>query len=114
MVKHASEPAHGARRAQQLRGPSSLDATYAALAHAFRREILARLRDRDMRVTELAAYSGASLVAASKHIAYLERAGLVTRRRAGRDHWIALEARPLADADEWLGLYRSLWRRPDQ
>ena len=114
MVKHGLEPLHGAGRAQEIRGPSTLDATFSALAHPFRREMLARLRTRDMRVTELAAFSSASLVAVSKHITSLERAGLVTRRRAGRDHWISLAAKPLADADEWLAPYRSFWRRPDR
>ena len=114
MVKQGSAPAYGWRRAQEIRGPSTLNATYAALAHPFRREMLARLATRDMRVTELAAFSSASLVAASKHIAHLERAGLVTRRIAGRDHWISIEPKPLADVEEWLGQYRSFWRRPDR
>ena len=87
----------------------ALDLAYAALAHPARREMLGRLREGEARVTELAKPMTMSLAAASKHVGHLERAGLVTRRVAGRDHWIALEAVPLARAAEWLSLYRPFW-----
>jgi DNA-binding transcriptional ArsR family regulator len=86
-----------------------LDLAYGALAHPARREMLRRLRHGEARVTELARPMTMSLAAASKHVGQLERAGLVTRRVAGRDHWIALEAEPLARAAEWLSLYRPFW-----
>jgi DNA-binding transcriptional ArsR family regulator len=92
-------------------GATHLDATYGALAHHVRREMLSRLRNRDMRVTELAAYFELSLAAASKHIGLLERAGLVSRRVAGRDHWISIEPAPLEGALGWLAQYRSFWNQ---
>jgi len=73
--------------------------------------MLRRLRQGEARVTELAEPFDMSLAAASKHVTSLERAGLVTRRVAGRDHWIALEPAPLAEAASWLALYRPLWER---
>jgi DNA-binding transcriptional ArsR family regulator len=88
-----------------------LNLAYAALAHPARRQMLRRLRNGEARVTELAEPLAMSLAAASKHVGQLERAGLVTRRVAGRDHWIALQAAPLARASEWLGLYRPFWER---
>jgi DNA-binding transcriptional ArsR family regulator len=88
-----------------------LDLTYGALSHPARREMLARLRNRDMRVTELAAHFDMSLAAASKHIGNLEQAGMVTRRIAGRDHWLSIKAEPMQDAAAWLSLYRSFWSR---
>ena len=96
---------HGAAAA------ASLDATYEALSHVARRALLARLRDGEARVTELASVFDMSLAAVSKHIARLERAGLVVRQIRGRDHWISLRAEPLADATAWLATYRTFWNR---
>ena len=73
--------------------------------------MLRRLSSRDLGVTELAAFFNVSLAAAAKHIAQLERAGLVSRRTAGRDHRISIEAAPLEDAADWLEQYRSFWVR---
>jgi DNA-binding transcriptional ArsR family regulator len=89
----------------------TLDDVYASLAHPVRRKMLNELRAGERRVTELCDPFAISLAAASKHISHLERAGLVTRRVAGRDHWIALNAEPLAEAERWLALYRSYWNR---
>ena len=73
--------------------------------------MIERLRDGEARVSELARPFAMSLAAASKHVAQLERAGLVTRRVAGRDHWITLDPEPLAQAAQWLSLYRPFWER---
>jgi DNA-binding transcriptional ArsR family regulator len=89
----------------------ALDETYASLSHSVRRDMLTRLRDGELRVTELAAPFSMSLAAASKHIGQLEQAGLVRRRIAGRDHWISLRPEPLEEAAGWLALYRSFWNR---
>jgi DNA-binding transcriptional ArsR family regulator len=90
---------------------AGLDSTYTSLAHPVRRRMLAELREGERRVTELAEPFPMSLAAVSKHIGQLERAGLVTRRVAGRDHWIGLRPEPLAEAEGWLALYRSFWTR---
>jgi len=50
-----------------------------------------------------------SLAAVSKHLIVLERAGLVKRRRDGRVHSLALEAKPMQEAREWLDRYREFW-----
>jgi DNA-binding transcriptional ArsR family regulator len=89
----------------------NLDLAYAALAHPTRRQMLQELRDGEARVSELARPFAMSLAAASKHVAQLERAGLVSRRVVGRDHWIALSPEPLAQAAQWLALYRPFWER---
>jgi len=88
---------------------SSLDDTYAALADPTRRAILARLRGRPARVTELAAPFDISLAAVSKHIRVLEEAGLVRRRIRGRDHLLALDPGPLRRASEWIEPFRAFW-----
>jgi DNA-binding transcriptional ArsR family regulator len=90
---------------------SSLDDTYAALADPTRRAILARLRGRPARVTELAAPFPMSLAAVSKHIRVLEEAGLVHRRIQGRDHVLSLDPAPLRRASDWIEPFRDFWSR---
>jgi DNA-binding transcriptional ArsR family regulator len=87
----------------------ALDVVFAALSDPTRRGILSRLRDGHLRVTEIAAPLPISLAAASKHVKMLERAGLVTRDVRGRDHYIALNAGPLAEASEWVADHRAFW-----
>jgi DNA-binding transcriptional ArsR family regulator len=86
-----------------------LDATYRALAHPIRRQMLERLAAEDRRVTSLAAGFGISLAAASKHIRVLEAAGLVRRTVVGRDHHLALRTEPLTDAATWIERSRQFW-----
>lgn len=87
-----------------------LDDVFAALAHPARRAILARLaEDGEVTVTEIAAPFEVSLNAVSKHLKLLERAGLIRRRVAGREHHCRLEAWPMAEAVEWLARYRGFW-----
>lgn len=92
----------------------TLDATFAALTHPARREMLTRLSRHDMRVTELAAYFNMSLAAASKHIRKLEKVGLVSRRVSGRDHTIMINAQPLAGAADWLAQFGTFRLRPPE
>lgn len=88
-----------------------LDLTLGALADPTRRAILARLSEGEARVTELAAPFAMSLNAVSKHIRVLERAHLVRRRRAGREHFLAFNRAPLDEAAEWIETQRALWTR---
>jgi DNA-binding transcriptional ArsR family regulator len=86
-----------------------LDATFAALADPTRRAILARLAKGDASVRELAEPFAMSQPAISKHLKVLERAGLVSHGRDAHRRPRRLEARPLAEANEWLERYRRLW-----
>jgi DNA-binding transcriptional ArsR family regulator len=89
--------------------PDRLDATFAALADPTRRAILARLATGELSVTELAEPFTMSQPAISKHLKVLERAGLVSRGRDAQRRPVRLEAKPLADATEWLERYRQFW-----
>jgi DNA-binding transcriptional ArsR family regulator len=93
------------------RAPSAyqLDDVFLALADETRRAILARLSAGEARVTEVAAPFHISLNSVSKHIRILERAGLVARRRSGRDHYLSLELRPLTETSDWLQSRRRYW-----
>lgn len=86
-----------------------LDAVFRALGDHTRRAMLERLATGEQTVTQLAAPCRMSLAAASKHIQTLERAGLVKRTVRGRIHYVRIDPRPLARADDWLRGYEQLW-----
>lgn len=86
-----------------------LDRTLAAVADPTRRAILARLALGETRVTDLAADFPISLNGVSKHVRVLEGAGLVARRREGREYWLSINGAPLAGAAEWVETYRRFW-----
>jgi DNA-binding transcriptional ArsR family regulator len=89
--------------------PARLDATFAALADPTRRAILARLATGEASVSELAAPFAMSQPAISKHLRVLESAGLIIRERAAQRRPSRLDARPLAEASQWLAEYREFW-----
>jgi DNA-binding transcriptional ArsR family regulator len=86
-----------------------LSATFAALADPTRRAILARLREGEASVAELAAPFAMTPRAVSKHVRVLEEAGLVSRGRDAQRRPSRLRAEPLRDVDRWLEDYRRLW-----
>jgi DNA-binding transcriptional ArsR family regulator len=90
---------------------SELDVTFAALADPTRRRIVARLTRGETRVTDLALPFAMSLNAVSKHIKVLEGAGLVRRRRRGREHYLRLRARPLREVARWTSQYERFWNQ---
>lgn len=89
--------------------PHTLDATFAALADPTRRAILARLASGEASVTELAEPFDMSQPAISKHLKVLERAGLIACGHDAQRRPRRLEAKPLADAIDWIENYRTHW-----
>src|SRR5579859_1395516 len=87
----------------------NLDSTFAALADPTRRAILARLASGEASVNELAKPFAMSQPAISKHLKVLERAGLISRGLDAQRRPRRLEAKPLAEANEWLERYRQFW-----
>jgi DNA-binding transcriptional ArsR family regulator len=86
-----------------------LDRVFHALANRTRRALLKRLTAGAAKVTDLAEPFGMSLNAISKHLMVLEEAGLVRRTVNGRIHSCALDAGPMATAEEWLSAYEKYW-----
>jgi DNA-binding transcriptional ArsR family regulator len=82
---------------------------YGALAHETRRRLIQRLTRGPVRVTDLAVGLPHSLAATSRHIKVLEAAGMVDREVIGRDHFLRLDAAPLAGAAAWMNGYRRFW-----
>lgn len=87
----------------------ALDECFRALAHPTRREILDRLMRGPATVGSVTADFGVAAPTISKHLGVLEDAGLIVRQRVGREHYLALKASPLRDANSWLTRYHRFW-----
>ena len=88
-----------------------LDATFAALSDPTRRAILARLALGETSVAELAEPFAMSQPAISKHLKVLERAGLITTGQDAQRRPRRIEAKPLAEANDWIEGYRRFWEQ---
>jgi DNA-binding transcriptional ArsR family regulator len=88
-----------------------LDRTFSALADSHRRQILDRLGEGPVTVSELARPLGMSLPGVLKHIRALEEAHLIETRKQGRARWCRLGERPLDDAAAWIDERRTMWAR---
>ena len=86
-----------------------LDATFTALADPTRRAMLGALRKGERSVSDLARPYAMSLAGASKHIGVLERAGLIERRKQGRQILCRLRAEPLREAEGWMRQWAAFW-----
>lgn len=86
-----------------------LDLAFGALAHPIRRGILARLAGGEATVAELARPHKVSAPAISKHLRILEQAGLLSRRKQGREHRCRLQPEKMAQAQRWIETQRALW-----
>ena len=86
------------------------DRIFSALADATRRDIVRRAIDGEEGVAELADHYPMSFAAVQKHVAILERAGLVTKRRMGRRKVVRTNVEGLRVARRLLDRYEELWR----
>jgi DNA-binding transcriptional ArsR family regulator len=86
-----------------------LSAVFSALADPTRRAILARLKQGEATVTELAEPFDMTMPAITKHLKVLERAGLISRGREAQWRPCRLEPEPLREATDWLEEYREFW-----
>lgn len=87
-----------------------IDLVFGALADATRRDIVRRAIDGEEGVAELADHYPMSFAAVQKHVAVLERAGLVTKRRTGRRKLVRIHVEGLRVARALLDRYEDLWR----
>ena len=86
------------------------DIVFAALADATRRDIVLRALSGREGVAELAGHYPMSFAAVQKHVAVLERAGLVTKERNGRRKVVRTNMEALRLARGLLDEYEALWR----
>jgi DNA-binding transcriptional ArsR family regulator len=83
-----------------------LSQAFAALADPTRRDLVARLAAGEASIGELAAPYDMSLQAVSKHVAVLERAGLVVKTRAGQRRTVRLDGQVLDLMTGWINRYQ--------
>src|SRR5215211_5488862 len=90
--------------------PPDFDRMFGALADRTRRDIVRRAIGGDEGVAELADHYPMSFAAVQKHVAILERAGLVTKVRVGRRKVVRTDREGLRVARRLLDQYEELWR----
>jgi DNA-binding transcriptional ArsR family regulator len=90
--------------------PPDFDRMFGALADATRRDIVRRAIEGQEGVAELASHYPMSFAAVQKHVAILEKAGLVTKQRIGRRKVVRTNLAGLLRARRLLDQYEELWR----
>lgn len=93
---------------------NQLDSLFAVLANKYRRAIIQRLSLQPSSISELADDLGLSLPAIHKHIALLEEAKYVQRRKGGRTYFIALKRTGLQVAQDWVNQFHTYWGSDDE
>ena len=83
---------------------------FGALADHTRRDIVRRAIDAEEGVVELARHYPMSFAAVQKHVAVLERAGLVTKDRVGRRKVVRTDLERLRTVRRLLDQYEDQWR----
>ena len=95
----------------QAESDESLNQLFRALADGTRRDILARSLTETPSVSALAARYQMSFAAVQKHVAVLERAGLIQKRANGREQLVSTNHARLERAGELLDEFEAIWRQ---
>src|SRR5499426_3730246 len=90
--------------------PPDFDRMFGALADHTRRDIVRRAIAAEEGVVELASHYPMSFAAVQKHVAVLERAGLVTKERIGRRKIVRTNLERLRIVRRLLDQYEEVWR----
>ena len=80
-----------------------------AISHPTRRAIIGQLANGPARFLDVAKPFDTALNAVTKHLKLLERAGLIERRKQGREVSISLRAEPLREVAGWVNDYERFW-----
>ena len=89
--------------------PDQLSKVFLALAHPIRRDIISKLVKDDVSVSQLAEPFNMSLVAVTKHLKILQKAGLIKQTKSRQVRLSHLQAQPLEQAFSWIKDYRQFW-----
>src|SRR5215467_14216160 len=86
-----------------------------AISHPTRRAIIAQLANGPARFLDVAKPFDIALNAVTKHLKLLERAGLIERKKQGREVFISFRGEQLRQVAEWVHTYERFWNeRLDQ
>ena len=88
---------------------ASFSASFAAISDATRRGVLEQLGNADASISDLAEKFHMTLTGMKKHVAVLERAGLVATEKIGRVRTCRLGFRRLDEEAAWIDRYREIW-----
>jgi len=80
-----------------------------AISHPTRRAIIAQLANGPARFLDVAKPFDTALNAVTKHLKLLERAGLIERRKQGREVFISFRGEPLREVAGWVNHYERFW-----
>ncbi len=87
-----------------------VDAALHALSDRTRRDILRRVLAGEQSVTKLAAKYEMSFAAVQKHVAVLERSGLLSKRRSGREQLASGDMDAIRAVTSTLDQFEAIWR----
>ena len=110
-MKTAAQPSNAPDLDAAPDRAEALDEIFGALADPTRRAIVARLAEGPCSVSNLAAPFPISAPAITKHLAVLERAGMIARWKTGRVNYCRLVADPLGRAGAWIEQHRTFWEQ---
>jgi DNA-binding transcriptional ArsR family regulator len=105
----ANHPFNGILNLMVQYQSTRLDSSFAALSDATRRGVVDQLSRSDASITDLAETFHMTLTGMKKHVAVLERAGLVATVKIGRVRTCKLGRHALAEEAAWIERYRQLW-----
>ena len=94
-----------------LQRDEKTDLLFHALSDSTRRDIIIRAMIDDFSVSGLADFYAMSFAAVQKHVAVLERAGLITKHRRGREQLVRSNTDTIRSAYRLLEEIEKLWRR---
>ena len=90
-----------------------LDNILTAISHPTRRAIIGQLTKGPARFTDIAEPFDTALNAVTKHLKLLERAGLIERKKQGREVFISFQAAPLQKVAGWVNEHAHFWNARD-
>ena len=88
-----------------------LDNILTAISHPTRRAIIGRLAQGPARFSDVAEPFDTAVNAVTKHLKLLERAGLIERKKQGREVFISFRAAPLQKVAGWVNEYEHFWNQ---
>jgi DNA-binding transcriptional ArsR family regulator len=84
----------------------ALDQIFGSLSDSTRRDILKRVSNSELTVSEVAEPYDLTFAAVSKHLKVLEKAKLIVKKRHGKEQLVTLAPRALSEAKEYLDWYQ--------
>ncbi|TDF35167.1 ArsR family transcriptional regulator [Alteromonadaceae bacterium M269] len=90
---------------------NQLDLVFSALSDSTRRGMLAQLAQGEANISQLAKQYEMSQPAISKHLRVLDKAGLIQKKKKGREFIIRVNPEPIEEAQTWIGYYARFWKQ---